>query len=107
MVTIQGLGGLPEPKSERVAKTRNDRDAVSSASTKATAESGMATNDAVKISSEAQAAAEITRILQTSKMQTEIRMDRVSGARERMQSGDYKNPEVVAEVAQRLVKFLA
>jgi len=104
MVGIQGLGGVPEPKSERPAKVRSERDAASRDSGSVT--SGSQATDAVKISSEAQAAAEIARILQITKSQEEIRMDRVAAARESIERGDYKKPEVVAKVAERLMKFI-
>ncbi len=105
MVGIQGLGGVPEPKSERPAKVRSDREATARETTSSNAE--VSAKDDVNISVEAKAAAEVGRLLQLSKTQEEIRADRVAAAKERIARGDYRNPEVVAKVAERLLKFLS
>jgi hypothetical protein len=60
----------------------------------------------LKISSEAQAAAEIARIVGLSEGQDDIRADRVAAARDALARGDYKNPDVVAKVAQKVSKYL-
>jgi anti-sigma28 factor (negative regulator of flagellin synthesis) len=104
MVGIQGLNGVPEPKSERPAKVRGERDASSREMSGANAETR--TQDDLTISSEAQAAAEVARIIQLTKTLDEVRTDRVAAARESIERGDYKKPEVVAKVAERLMKFL-
>lgn len=104
MVGIQGLGGVPEPKSGRPAKLREDRDTPSRES--AAVGAGAPAQDDVLISSEARAAAEVTRIIQLTRSQETERADRVAAARERLDRGDYKNPEVVAKVAERLLKYL-
>jgi anti-sigma28 factor (negative regulator of flagellin synthesis) len=104
MVGIQGLNGVPEPKSERPAKVRGERDASAREMSGANAETR--TQDDLTISSEAQAAAEVARIIQLTKTLDEVRTDRVAAARESIERGDYKRPEVVAKVAERLMKFL-
>jgi len=104
MVGIQGLNGVPEPKSERLAKVRGDRDTAARDMSGANAETR--TQDDLTISSEAQAAAEVARIIQLTKTLDEVRTDRIAAARERIDRGDYRKPEVVAKVAERLMKFL-
>ncbi|MBI2435065.1 MAG: flagellar biosynthesis anti-sigma factor FlgM [Candidatus Hydrogenedentes bacterium] len=103
MVGIQGLGGIPEPKPERPAKLRNEGEKPTSG---VLAASQAPAQDDLKISSEAQAAAEVARIIQTSLSQEEVRIDRVEAARERIERGDYKNPEVVAKVAEKISRLL-
>ncbi len=104
MVGIQGLGGVPEPKSDRPDKVRNGReDASKNASG---AGEGTRSKDDVSISAEARAASEVGRLTQLAKTENEIRADRVAAAKQRIERGDYKDPEVVAKVAQRLLKFI-
>ena len=99
MVTIQGLGGIPEPKSDRTAKVKDTKDS-------ATKSGSSVARDGVIISTEAQAAARVAQLVQTSSTQTDIRADRVAAARERIERGDYKNPEIVAKVAEKISKYL-
>ena len=105
MVVIQGLGGIPEPKPERSDKVRSERD--NTARTNASQANGAAPKDDVTISSEAQAAAEVARALQMARTQDDIRADKVAQARERIERGEYRNPEVVAKVAERIMKYLS
>ncbi len=100
MVGIQGLGGVPEPKPERPASTR-ERNAEASAAT------GLS-KDGVEISSVAQAAAaSIAKTIQAAKVNVpDVRQERVEAAREAIERGDYKKPEIVATVAQRISKYL-
>ncbi len=104
MVGIQGLNGIPEPKSERPAKVRSERENASRGTTSTSG--GVQAKDDVNISTEAKAAAEVGQLVQVAKSQSEIRAERVAAAKERIERGDYKDPEVVAKVAQRLLKFL-
>ncbi len=104
MVEIQGLGGVPEPKPERPAKVRGDREGGGRDTT--VSASNASAKDDLTISSEAKAAAELTRLIQISNTQSDIRADKVAAARERIERGDYRNPEVVAKVAERILKFL-
>lgn len=98
MVSIKGLGGIPEPKSDRLAKVRDNK-----ANDLAKPESS---KDAVLISSEAQAAASIARTLLEIQNLPDVRADRVAAARQSIEQGDYKRPEVVARVAERISKYL-
>jgi anti-sigma28 factor (negative regulator of flagellin synthesis) len=97
MVGIQGVGGIPEPKPERPAKVREKE--------KETPQGTPAKDDLV-ISSEAQAAAKLARSIQAIATQPEVRANRVTAAKERIDRGEYRNPEVVAKVAQRISKYL-
>ena len=106
MVGIQGLGGVPDPKPGGPAKARNDRDNATDASPRAEESSALQNGDGVKISSEARAAAEVVRIIEAVKGDTEIRTDRVEAARERIAQGSYKDPEVVSQLADKLLKYL-
>ena len=105
MVGIQGVNGVPEPKSDRPGKVRGDRESNAGGSVGASGSSQ--TKDGVSISSEAKAAADVARVVNVSSTQIDIRADKVAAARERIENGEYKNPEVVAQVAQRLLKFLS
>jgi anti-sigma28 factor (negative regulator of flagellin synthesis) len=97
MVGVKGVGGIPEPTPERPANVRERRreDVKSSA-----------TQDGVQISSEAQEASAVARLVQLAKQEAEIRPDKVASAKEAIERGDYKIPEVIAEVAKRLSRYL-
>lgn len=99
MVAIQGISGIPEPKPERSAKVRDavERDEASNVSR---------AQDGVVISSEAQAAAKITQLLQSATLSQDMRAERVEAARERIDRGEYKDPAVVAQVAKKISKYL-
>jgi len=103
MVGIQGLGGVPEPKSGGPAKARNERDGVVR---DGSATSAASSGDDVSISSEARAAAEAGRLTALAKSQDDIRADRVEQAKQNIEKGLYKDPEVVAKVAEKLLKYL-
>jgi anti-sigma28 factor (negative regulator of flagellin synthesis) len=98
MIGVQGVGGIPEPAPERPVNARDKRrdEAVASASVE---------SDDVLISSEAQAAAKLASLVALAK-QGDIRQDRVEQAKQAIAQGDYKKPEVVSELAQRISKFL-
>jgi len=98
MVGIQGINGIPEPKPERPAKLRpaNEKESVQ----------GSQGKDDLLISSEAQAAAAVARAIRVSQGQSGIRAERVASAKESIERGDYKKPEVVAKVAERISKYL-
>jgi len=89
---------VPEPKPDRPAKVREPKSPER-------AESGPAKDDLV-ISNEAQAAAKVSQLIRVANQQDDVRADRVAAARERIERGEYKNPEVVAQVAQRISKLI-
>ena len=105
MVTIQGLSGVPEPKPNRAEKVKNERENASAAS-EGNAASGASAKDGINISPEAKQAVEVQRVLHVAKTQDEIRADHVEAAKQRIAEGEYKNREVVAKVAQHLIKLL-
>jgi anti-sigma28 factor (negative regulator of flagellin synthesis) len=107
MVSIQGLGGIPEPKPERPGKVRTDRDNSASVAGANARGEGTAREDGVAISGEARAAADVVRILQVSKSDQDIRAERVEAARAAIERGDYKNPEIVRKVAERISKLIS
>lgn len=97
MVAIQGISGVPEPKPERPSKVRESK------------EQPVMTNkakDGVVISNEAQAAAQLARLVKAANEGEDVRVDKVEAARERLARGDYKNPEVVSKVAEKLIRYL-
>jgi anti-sigma28 factor (negative regulator of flagellin synthesis) len=106
MVTIQGVGGLPEPKPERTDKIRNDRGQEAPNSAAAGSRAAAKPADDVAISDEARLAQEAARVRRLAANQSEIRADRVAAAREFLERGDYKNPDVVSKVAEQLLKYL-
>ena len=105
MVGIQGLGGIPEPKSGGPAKVRSERESETRTLNSTTASSS--SEDNVSISSEAQVAAEVARLVNASRTETDVRSDRVEAARARIEQGSYKDPEVVSQLADRLFKYLS
>lgn len=96
MVGIQGIGGVPEPAPERPANVRERKLDGAKAPAK----------DGVQISSEAKEAAGTARLVQIAKETPDIRADRVKAAREAIEREDFKLPEVMAEVAKRLARYL-
>ena len=97
MVGINGIGGIPEPVPERPANVRDRKREV---------ESAPAREDGVRISPEAQEAATSARVANIAREDDGIRADEVAAAKERLERGDFRLPEVVAEVARRLSKYL-
>ncbi len=98
MVGINGISGVPEPTPERPANVRDRR-------AKDVGDGSQAKDD-VLISSEAQAAANVARIIEASADESGIRTEKVAAAKESIERGDYKRPEVVQVVAQRISKYL-
>ena len=97
MVGIKGVGGIPEPTPDRPANVRDRKREVNSAP---------ARGDGVRISPEAQEAASSARLASIAREGDGIRADKVAAAKERIERGDFRLPEVVAEVARRLSKYL-
>ncbi len=98
MVGIQGIGGTPEPRPERPANVRDRRDADNAR--------GAQSEDGVLISSEAQAAATVASIIQDAQNVPDVRSERVEAAREAIERGDFRRPEIVAQVAERISRVL-
>lgn len=96
MVGIYGVGGPQEPRPDRPSSVRDNRPSPSAE--KETA------SDGVVISSEAQAAAAITKTLQAGV--DDVRAERVEAARQAIERGDYRRPEVAKVVAERISRLL-
>lgn len=98
MVGIKGIGGIPEPVPEQPTgvRERAKREEVRNAEAQ----------DGVRISAEAQEAATVARLVQIAKQEPDIRPDRVAEAKEKIERGDYKLPNVLAEVARRISEYL-
>lgn len=97
MVGIQGLSGVPEPTPERPANVRDRKRTELDANRQ---------QDGVQFSSEAQKAADVGKLIQASSEVDDVRLQKVATAKESIENGDYKKPEVVAEVARRISKLL-
>jgi hypothetical protein len=99
MVGIQGIGGIPEPAPERPANARDRKDADNPA--------GAPAQDGVVISSEAQAAAAaLAKAVQAANLGADIRAERVAAAQQALERGDYRRPDIVQIVADRIEKYL-
>ena len=98
MVGIHGIGGVPDPKPERTSPQRERSEAAPTKNGE--------TQDAVVISSEAQAAARLTELLQAAADQPDVRADKIAAAKAAIERGDYQKPDVVRTVAERLNKYL-
>lgn len=96
MVGIQGIGGIPEPTPERPASVRERK----------LDEAKAPARDGVEISSEAKEAAGLAQLVQAAKKEPDIRPERVAEAKAAIEREDFKIPEVMAEVAKRLMRYL-
>jgi len=105
MAGIQGLGGIPEPRPEGPARAR-ERDRDNAGSPAANGAESAAASDGVQISPEARAAAEVGRLTQIARSQDDVRAERVEQARQNLINGNFRDPEVVAQVAERILRFL-
>jgi anti-sigma28 factor (negative regulator of flagellin synthesis) len=98
MIDINGIGGVSGSRPQRPDGPPDRRD------TDAPRAEGR--QDGVVISSTAQAVARITQLIQAAEGQDDARIDRVEAARQRIESGDYRQRDIVATVAERVAKFL-
>ena len=96
MVGIYGVGGPQEPRPDRPSSVRDNRPSPSTE--KETA------SDGVVIRSEAPAAAAIAKTLQAGV--DDVRAERVEAARQAIERGDYRRPEVAKVVAERISRLL-
>lgn len=95
---IQGLGGVSGPKPDRP----DDKPAHKPVNGDEKAQTG----DGVVISSEAQAAARVASLTLRAQGESDIRADKVQAAKEAIERGDYKNPDIVSETAAKINKIL-
>ncbi len=106
MVTFSGISGIPEPKPERPTRVRESGQTNTPAPADGGSNETVSAEDVVRISSEAQAAAQLTRLLQQAQTQEAVRPERVEAARQSIERGDYRNPEIVTKIAERILRFL-
>lgn len=101
MAGIQGIGGIPEPAPERPATIRDRKreEGVRGA--------GSSTQDGVKISTQAQEAANVRRLVDVANEQQDVRPERVEEAKAGLERGDYQDMDKLREVARNLLKFLS
>ena len=99
MVTIHGVGGIPEPTPDRPSGLRDKRrdPNVNSDSRR----------DGVDISSQGRQAADISRIRAIADQEPDIRPERVEQARLAIENGDFKKEDVIVEIAKRLENLLS
>ena len=97
MVGIQGIGGPQEPRPDRPSSVRDNRPSPSTDQDTA--------SDGVVISSGAQAAAALTQTL-LAQPEKDVRAERVDAARQAIERGDYRRPDVVQAVAERISRLL-
>ena len=97
MVGIQGIGGTPEPRPSRSSGVRDNRPSPSADQEPA--------SDGVVISSEAQAAAALTKTL-LAVSTDDVRAARVEAARQAIERGDYRRPDAVKVVAEKISRLL-
>jgi len=96
MLSIQGVGGVPEPTGPKQGSSKAKD-----------TEKAPASSDGVSISSEAAQAAEVITAISASAKNSEIRQERVEAARQNIESGAYKVQDVVRQVAERLTKYVS
>lgn len=96
MVGIQGIGGPQEPRPSRSSGVRDNRPSPSADQESA--------SDGVVISSEAQVAAALTKALQAGV--DDVRAARVEAARQAIERSDYRRPDVVKVVAEKISRLL-
>lgn len=97
MVSVRGVGGVPEPAPGRAADARERKRAEATDTSR---------QDDVRISPEAQEAAQVSRLVEVARQESDIRADRVTAAKDRIERGEYKRADVVAKVAKRIEPYL-
>ncbi len=105
MVVINSIGGIPEPVPEKPSRIKSEKD-MEVRGAKGVIRSPGQQEDQVIISSEAQAAAEIARLVNAVKAQDDVRMEKVEQARQHLEAGEYKKPEVVEKIAEKIMKLI-
>lgn len=96
MLSIQGVGGVPEPTGPKQG-TSKAKDT----------EKAQVAEDGVSISSEAAQAAEVLTAITATAKDSEVRQERVEAAKQNIEAGTYKVQDVVRQVAERLTKYVS
>lgn len=99
MSGIQGLGGVNGPKPERPVEAR-ERDIPREENRPA------ASSDDIRISSNAQQAANVARLLAQSSGDEDVRAERVAAAKAALERDEHKDATVLAETARRIAQHL-
>lgn len=97
MVGMYGIGGVPAPAI--VKEVTGNAKGVAR-------DTAVAVGDKVKISEEAHQAADISRLVEKSELQSEIRTDAIEQAKENLEQGTYKVLDVVKIVASRIGAYI-
>lgn len=95
---IQGLGGVNGPSPERPAELRDKK--------REEVRSIQPPSDGVQISDDAQEAASVAKLIGAASDQTQVRQQKIEEAQLALNRGDYKLPNVMAEVAKRISRYL-
>ena len=98
MVSIQGIGGIPEPGNSKPTQKRGGHDDV---------KTSRVTDDGVEISAQATQAAKAAQVVAQTNATSEIREERIAQAKENIEQGAYKLQEVVLAVASRISKYIS
>ena len=94
---IQGIGGPHGPAPERPVDMRERNETPAPQDT---------VRDGVSLSTRAQDAAMVSRVIQVTEGESDIRMDRVAAARENLEQGLFQRRDVVADVAARIERLM-
>ncbi len=97
MVSIQGIGGIPEPSESRQSQGR--------AKAQASPPPGQA-EDGVEISAEAAQASRAAQVVAQTSNEPAVREERIAQAKENIEQGVYRIQEVVLQVASRLSRYV-
>lgn len=97
MVSVRGIGGVPEPAPNRPTDVRDRKRAE---------EKDLPAQDGVKISPEAKQAAEAARLREIARQEPDIRADRVDAAKQQLERGNYRRADVVAKVAEKISRYI-
>jgi len=65
---------------------------------------GIKKSDSVQLSGEAKRSAEVKKYISIVKNSSDIRHDKVKMAKEKLQRGDYSNPKILEQTAERLTE---
>ncbi len=96
MVGIQRIIGIREPANTKRADDRGKKVEMHDA----------AARDGVRISPEAQWAAEVARLLETPESQVDLRAERIAQVKENLEQGTYRVQEVVLLAAARISGYV-
>jgi len=96
MITIQGIGGVPEPAGPKQTQNRDKTPPADTA----------VAGDGVSISPEASQAATAGDIVRQTSQQSDVRQVKIEQARQNLEEGTYKVQEVVLQVAARLSQYI-